>query len=199
MSLASIVETFVQSCSGVEAPAESTANSSMSEKPSADEYMFDPSKDVAQQTMRNLGWDVGVTIALKSGPPNKEPQADSQYTISYINDDGSVAVCKLSAEGNKNTEKIDVIQQKDLSKLYKVVDKAHILAKDKEYHNKFDFGEGFFEATAVIGINAAFGNNLRGAAEADLYKQKEPSEKLIVDKKEGFKAGELAFVAWPQE
>jgi len=44
MSLASIVEAFVQSCSGVEAPSASTENSSMSEKPSADEYMFDPSK-----------------------------------------------------------------------------------------------------------------------------------------------------------
>lgn len=191
-SLNSIVENFIQKVGGG-APADAPQTVE-AEPASTDDYMFDPSSNVAQQTLTNLGWKVGCIIALKKEMDPKQPRANEQFEIAYINDDGSVGANKLDKDGNRS-QKVTVIEQADLAKLWKVVDASSRLSCDPKYPMKVDTFDGLYESIATIGINAAFFNNKKGN-ENGLYVQATPTSRLIVQQEGGYKSGQLVFVAW---
>ena len=77
MSLNSIVEDFISKVGAppaVQDPPELPADSETNA-----EYMFDPTENVASQTLSNLGWHVGAIVTLKKGADPKKPKADVQY------------------------------------------------------------------------------------------------------------------------
>ena len=139
-SLASIVESFIQAATGnasgpsVRAPGPSVRAPATVED--EDDFMFNPDKDVALQTMRNLGWIVGMVVSPRKPPDAKAPHADTQYELAHINDDGSVGLTLLDKNGVKMEELIAVPQQ-DVSKKYKLVDNAHRAKTDKTYPMHF--------------------------------------------------------------
>ena len=60
--------------------------------------IFDPTANVAQQSFANYGWKLGSIVAPKEADPAK-PKADVQFEIAVVNDDGTVGLHPISADG----------------------------------------------------------------------------------------------------
>ena len=94
-SLANIIKAFLEKIVP-HAGASSTVAEKPTDQPSA---IFDPCSNVAQQTFANYGYKVGNIVAPGKTDP-KKPKADVQYEIGFVNDDGSVGLHPIFADGS---------------------------------------------------------------------------------------------------
>ena len=199
-TLKSIVDAFVERIGG-KTETKGTSNTTTSKATaSADAtgdgggYLFDTTSDVAQQSLRNIGFNVGTIVANKTPSEPTKPKADVQFEIAYINDDGSVGLRSVTKRG-VTAESVVVVGVADLTQAYKVVDEKHRLSIVDEYpNNGTGLDVGLYESLSVIGINVAFKRRNKVPSNA-VYLQGTPSQKLIVSA-EKIEVGGLAFVAW---
>ena len=189
VNLSLIVEGFIHK---VTAPsvAEDKSTSAEPASSTAGNYVFDPTHDVAQQTLANLGWKVGNLVSPKK---LKEPScAGVQYEVGYVNDDGSIGLHPILADGTTDKKEITVIKSESIRE-YRQVDKSSRLSIDDNYPHKFEIGESFWASAAIIGINAAYCTAAKVPKDV-LYMQKFPNSKMIA--KEPIVIGDVVFVAW---
>ena len=125
MSLQTIVDNFIRN---VSTPTDEGKSKSVEPASSTDgNYVFDPSRDVAQQTLSNLGWKIGNIVSPRKV---REPcGAVVQYEIGYINDDGSIGLHPILESGETQNGAITIIKAENI-KEYKQVDKALRLSID---------------------------------------------------------------------
>ena len=68
--------------------------------------IFDTCSNVAEQVFGNYGWKVGAIVALRKLDP-KTPKADVQLEIGFVNDDGSIGLHPILADGS--VDKVHII------------------------------------------------------------------------------------------
>ena len=94
-SLADISKSFLEKTMPSDG-APSMVAQKPTDQPSA---IFDPSSNVAQQTFANYGWKIGSIVAPSKTDP-KKPKADVQFEIGFVNDDGSIGLHPILADGS---------------------------------------------------------------------------------------------------
>ena len=129
--------------------------------------------------MANHGWLVGSTVAPKNANP-KTPRADEQLEIGFINDDGTIGLHPVNADGEASKSKVVMTDQVKLQKTYRAVDKSSRLSK----------WTGLSDAPATPGLEfwlsvatqavACANHEHRHCPLGSLYIQKTPSVKVIV-------------------
>ena len=141
--------------------------------------IFDPSSDVAQQTMANRGWRVGTLVAPKKNDQTK-PKADSQFEIGHINDDGTVGMHPVCADGTIDKATVVMTDQVKLQSTYKSVDGSNRLSKWDSLSTKPpSVGQDFWLSVAMQAMVAASYQH-RNCPAGSIYIQKKPSVKVIV-------------------
>ena len=103
-------------------------NKSVHAQASGEATIFDPSANVAQQNLENLGWKVGTLVAHKKVDP-EAPKADEQFDIGHANDDGTIGLHPLLPDGTVDKAKVVMTDQVQLQKSFKRVDGADRLSK----------------------------------------------------------------------
>lgn len=178
--MASIVDAFCHAVLGITDEPIPMLSAEPSSSQNVDATIFDPSKCVGQQSLQNSGWREGAIMTLKKKDAKEQPKADSQFELTYINEDGSAGLCPIDADGNTKRDEIIVVQAIDIVNDYKKLDPKDRLSKlDVTLPVPFNMTEGLFNALAVIGVNEAFANNSL-CPSGSIYIQKTPTQKVIV-------------------
>ena len=69
--------------------------------------------------MVNLGWNVGAILRSKETP--NLLVADQQFELGYINDDGSVGLYPIDADGKAKDVGLVIVAQVDLTSKYRLL------------------------------------------------------------------------------
>ena len=189
-SLQEIANKFLSQISGIARNEPSTASAGSSEaKGVFDAGIFDATGNVAQQTLANHGWKVGGIIAPKAVGENKTSKADRQLEIAYVNDDGTVGLSHIDADGHTTPDKVVMTSQTDLQKNYKHVDANMRLAKAVPLQ-EVPLQDDVYMYVAGLGVAAAYSQKHKCPSDA-IYFQEKPSFKVIVASPSAF-----VFVAY---
>ena len=144
-----------------------------------DDRIFDPRSKVVQQTLANHGWNVGAIVAPKKVDP-KEPKADEQMEIGHVNDDGTIGLHPLCADGSTNKAKVVMTDQVKLQTMYKSVDDTARLSKWVELSSEPPtVGQEFWLSVATQAIVVASYQHRKCPA-GSIYIQKKPTVKVVV-------------------
>ena len=98
-----------------------------SKKDVAGTTIFDPSANVVEQILANHGWAKGALVGPKKVDP-KAPKSDTQFEIGVVNDDGSVGLHPIGADGVTDKSKVVMTDQVKLKDTFKIFDMAHRLS-----------------------------------------------------------------------
>lgn len=183
-SLDNISEAFVDN---VFAPPQNASSSSASgsaatvaedEPPSnALNFASDGTNDAGRMTVINSGFKVGCVVE----PKKLETDVDEQYELQYINDDGSVGVYAIQADGKNDVTALKVFKFDDLVQKYKVVknrielvdgypDTNHVTHSDKMEEVKH-------KGALAYALNTLYDG--KGYKTVEFRCQKKPKERLF--------------------
>ena len=141
--------------------------------------IFDPSSNVVQQTLANHGWNVGDLVAPKKVDP-KTPRADMQFTIGYVNEDGTLGLHPVCADGTTDTAKVVMTDQVKLQHGFKSVGDSARLSKWVALSDAPPtLGLDFWLGVATQALVAASYQH-RKCPVGSIYIQKKPAVKVVV-------------------
>ena len=75
------------------------------------------------QTLVMHGWTIGSLITTKK-VDHRKPRADMQWQIGHVNEDGTVGLHPVNADGAVVKEKVVMTDQVQLQQTYKAVDES---------------------------------------------------------------------------
>lgn len=142
--------------------------------------IFDPSTNVVKQSLANHGWTVGAVVAPKKAE-SKTPRADEQLEIGHVNDDGTIGLFPLFADGSVDKSKCVMTDQVQLQKTFKAVDASSRLSKWDLSNDAATVGPYFWMSAAnqaMLASSLLHSNCPAGS----VYVQKTPTVKIIVAK-----------------
>ena len=168
------VRTFLSAIAAIGATEEA-----VEESPSEQTTIFDPSSNVVQQTLENHGMKVGTLVAPRKVDP-KHPKADAQLEIGFVNDDGTVGMHPVGADGSINKAVIVMTDSVKLQNTYKTVDSTSRLSKWDALSNVPPTpGQDFWLSVGTQAI-AATSYQRRNCPAGSIYIQKKPVVKVVV-------------------
>ena len=158
------------------------ASSNVAEKPKDQpSAIFDPSSNVAQQTLANYGFKLGAIVALTKQDP-KKPKADVQFEIGFVNDNGSVGLHPIRADGSVDKATVVKTDQVTLNSTYKTIDaSARLSVWDALVPGPSDIGQDFWTGVAVEAL-VAVQHQHHHCPTGSIYVQKTPTVKVVVMK-----------------
>jgi len=189
-NLTAIAEKFLKTmCFPKQEPAVDNADDDENAIP-----IFDPSQNVAVQTVANLGWTVGLLVGKKKASDFKRPSKDEQFEISYINDEGGLGLCPVGKGGVPIVDSIIVVNKTDIGKQYKVLDNSQRLSIEKNYPRRETSTAGIEHAIGIMALHSAFQSSNIVPKES-IYIQSTPSTKLIVSAA-SLEIGDIMLMPW---
>ncbi len=168
------VRNFLTAIAATGAPEKATE-----ESPSTQTTIFNPDSNVVQQTFENHGWKVGTLVAHKKVDP-KNPKADEQFEIGHVNDDGTVGMHPVGADGTINKKKVVMTDQVKLQSTFKTVDSTSRLSTWDALSNvPPTLGQDLWLSVGTQAIVAASYQH-RSCPAGSIYVQKKPAVKVVV-------------------
>ena len=155
--------------------------------------IFDPTGSVGLQTVQNLGWVVGGIVREKLADGRK-PEADKQFEIGYINENGSAGLFPIGPDGVCLNDQLISVSSVDLTKKYKTVPAKQRLS-NTDAPKDATLGDGIWSAAAILGINVAYATENKFPRDR-FYLQLTPTQRLIAST--ACDLGEIALVPWTQ-
>ena len=168
------VRTFLSAIAAIGATEEA-----VEESPSEQTTIFDPISNVVQQTLENHGMKVGTLVAPKKVDP-KHPKADEQLEIGHVNDDGTVGMHPVGADGSINKAVIVMTDSVKLQNTFKTVDSASRLSKWDALSNVPPTPGQDFWLSVGTQATAATSYQRRNCPAGSIYIQKKPVVKVVV-------------------
>ena len=121
----------------------------------------------------------GSLVALKKVDP-KTPKRDEQLEIGHVNDDGTVGLHPIHADGTVDKANIVMTDQVKLQNTFKLVDTSSRLSKwDALSCAPPTLGPEFWQSVAKQAIVAASFQH-RNCPEGSIYIQRKPTVKVVV-------------------
>ena len=162
----------------------STVESTIVDEPTNEDVsstIFDPSSNVVQQTLANHGWIIGSIVAPKKIDPCK-PRADEQFEIGIINDDGTIGLHPIDADGELIKETVVMTDQVKLQQTYRSVDKSNRLSKWSTLDDTHPicYSE-YWSSVASLALICADHEHFH-CPPGTVYVQKSPVVKVVVSK-----------------
>ena len=131
------------------------------------------------QTLENHGWKVGSIVEPKKVDP-KTPKRNEQLEIGHVNDDGTIGLHPLHADGTVDKEKVVMTDQVELNASYKLVDVSNRLSKWGGLADGAPtIGPEFWLSVAMQAIVVA-SHVHRNCPAGSIYVQQKPSIKVVV-------------------
>lgn len=186
-SLDCIADNFLKEVCGIGAHDEQPSSSIVENAKSNAEDVFNPSENIAEQTMANLGWKPGVLLKQKEKKNADNDSIDfrvaKQFEIAYINSDGDVGLYPLACDGKPLVENVFLVNALQLNSSYKAIEAANRLEVDKSYDPKRNYGLDvqLFQSGLLMALTAALHNENKVPCDA-FYVQKKPVERLVAKK-----------------
>ena len=143
--------------------------------------IFDPSANVVLQTLENHGYEVGALVAPKKVDAMfKKPKADEQFEVGHVNDDGTVGIHPVGADGKVDKAKVVMTDQVQLRSAFKTVEPKLRLSKwDALSSDPPTLGQEFYLSVGRMAIASAYYQH-RNCPAGSIYIQKTPAVKVIV-------------------
>ena len=131
------------------------------------------------QTLANHGWKVGAIVEPKKVDP-KTPKRNVQLEIGHVNDDGTIGLHPLHANGTVDKENVVMTDQVKLQTTYKSVDGSSRLSKWVGLSDAPPtIGPDFWLSAAMQAIVAA-SHLHRNCPAGNIYVQQKPIVKVVV-------------------